>query len=157
MLHDEDARLRRLHEFGVLDTPAEERFDRITKMASELFDAPIALISLIDSDRQWFKSKIGLSVAQTPRDTAFCAHAIQGAPNGVMVIENASEDARFAANPLVIDDPHIRFYAGATLTTAEGDNLGTLCVIDRKPRAPPQKETSAAFVNWPQWRSTKWC
>lgn len=139
MSHDEEARLARLRGLGILDTAPEHRFDRITRLASELFDAPIALVSLVDAERQWFKSRVGLDATETPRSWAFCTHAIEEGPNSVLVVENATLDSRFSANPLVVGDPTIRFYAGATLTTVEGDNLGTLCVIDQKPRPRPSE------------------
>lgn len=134
---DETSRLRVLHDQAILDTETEARFDRIAAMAATHFGAPIALVSLVDSDRQWFKACIGLDVRETTRDWAFCHHAIQLGAHGVMVVEDATADARFVDNPLVTADPHIRFYAGATLTTREGANLGTLCVIDTKPRDRP--------------------
>jgi PAS domain S-box-containing protein len=133
----EAKRLATLRAFGVLDTPAEPAFDRLTDLASDIFKTPIALVSLVDADRQWFKSKLGLEACSTDRDKAFCAHAIEMGPNAVMVVEDATRDARFANNPLVTGAPDIRFYAGATLTTRDGYNLGTLCVIDTKPRRKP--------------------
>jgi PAS domain S-box-containing protein len=133
----EAQRLAALFEYEVLDTPPELAFDRLTALAADIFDAPIALISLIDSERQWFKSRIGLDASCTARDLAFCAHAIEGGPASTFVVEDATRDPRFAANPLVTGDPNIRFYAGATLTTSQGHNLGTLCVIDEKPRPTP--------------------
>ncbi|WP_374471475.1 PAS domain S-box protein [Phenylobacterium sp.] len=137
----EARRLAALFEYEVLDTPAEPAFDRLTALAADIFDAPIALISLIDSERQWFKSRIGLDAACTARDLAFCAHAIEGGPASTFVVEDATLDPRFAGNPLVTGEPNIRFYAGATLTTHDGHNLGTLCVIDEKPRStPPAKD-----------------
>jgi signal transduction histidine kinase/ActR/RegA family two-component response regulator len=130
----EQSRLQALLGYRVLDTPADPAFDRLTALASDLFDAPIALISLIDQERQWFKSRVGLDACQTPRDQAFCAHAIKLDPGSVMVVEDATLDPRFAANPLVTGAPDIRFYAGAVLTGSDGHNLGTLCVIDTKAR-----------------------
>jgi GAF domain-containing protein len=117
----------------VLDTLPEAGFDALTRRAADSFDVPIALISLIDDRRQWFKSRVGLDALETPREDAFCIHAIQ-APGDVMVVRDATQDARFAANPLVTGDPGIRFYAGAPLVTRAGHALGTLCVIDRRPR-----------------------
>lgn len=134
---DEAARLRDLNAYGVLDTPPEPVFDRLTALAADLFDAPIALVSLIDADRQWFKSRHGLDAESTPRSQAFCAHAIWLEPGSTLVVEDALEDTRFKANPLVLGAPNVRFYAGAVLTSPEGHNLGTLCVIDTKPRAAP--------------------
>ncbi len=129
---DEERRLAALRALGLLDTPAEERFDRITRMAQRLFDVPIALVSLVDEDRQWFKSRQGFNATETPRSLAFCSHAILG--SDVLVVENALDDPRFADNPLVSGDPNIRFYAGAPIAGPDGSPLGTLCVIDRAPR-----------------------
>jgi type IV pilus assembly protein PilB len=128
----EPERLATLHRTGLLDSPREERFDAITRLAAHTFGTPVALVTLIDRDRQWFKSNHGLAVNETPRQDAFCAHAILG--NEVMVINDAALDARFAENPLVTGDPHIRFYAGVPVSTPDGQRLGTLCVIDQKPR-----------------------
>ncbi len=130
----EIARLRSLQAFRILDTPPDEAFDRLTQLAAELFDAPMATVTLIDAERQWFKSRVGVSPAETSRDVAICAHAIELDPHAVMVIEDASRDGRFAANPLVAGEPNVRFYAGAVLTARDGQNLGTLCVLDDKPR-----------------------
>ena len=134
MVEFEQSRLQALLGYRVLDTPADPAFDRLTALAADLFDAPIALVSLIDDERQWFKSRVGLDACQTPRDQAFCAHAIQLDAGSVMVVEDAALDPRFAENPLVTGEPGIRFYAGAVLTSPGGYNLGTLCVIDTKPR-----------------------
>jgi diguanylate cyclase (GGDEF)-like protein len=129
---NEAARLSALHETGLLDTEAEERFDRYTRLASRLFDVPIALVTLVDSDRQWFKSRVGLAASQTSRDISFCGHAIvHDAP---LVVRDATADPRFHDNPLVEGDPSIRFYAGAPIRGADGHALGTLCLIDRRPR-----------------------
>ena len=135
----ESRRLAALQGYSVLDTLPEARFDRLTQLAAELFDAPIALVSLLDKDRQWFKSHFGLAATQTPRDWAFCEHAIALGEHATFVVEDAIADPRFEANPLVTGDPAIRFYAGATLTTPSGENLGTLCVIDTKPRVRPSE------------------
>ena len=136
---DEISRVRTLHDHAVLDTDEEARFDRIAAMAAAHFDAPISLVSLVDSNRQWFKACLGLDVRETTRDWAFCHHAIQLGCHSVMVVQDATADPRFADNPLVTGAPHIRFYAGATLTTRDGANLGTLCVIDTKTRAAPDE------------------
>lgn len=130
---DESARLRTLRSLGVLDTPAEPVFDRIARLASSLCGTPIALVSLIDDDRQWFKANLGLDgVSETPRAIAFCSKAIQG--DSVFVVEDAQADPRFAANPLVLGDPHVRFYAGAPIVMPDGGAIGTVCVIDRDAR-----------------------
>lgn len=129
--------MQALRNHAVLNTQFEDRFDRIAELASAYFRTPIALVSLIDEDRQWFKACIGLTVRETPREWAFCDHAIRGAPDSVLIVENATADARFCNNPLVLGDPLIRFYAGAVLTTSDGHNLGTLCVIDSEARPRP--------------------
>lgn len=130
--YHEEERIAALRSYGMLDTPAELEFDHIVQEAAREFDAPIALVSLVDDDRQWFKARVGLDVSHTPRSMSFCTHAIQG-PD-VLVIKNAQHDERFADNSLVTGDPNIRFYAGAPLKTPEGRRIGTLCVIDRTPR-----------------------
>lgn len=129
---DEEQRLRDLERHGVLDGPPDEHIDRIVRLASAVLGMPIALVSLVDRDRQWFLSRLGLEAQQTPREMAFCAHAIAG--DVVLVVPDALEDDRFRNNPLVLEEPRVRFYAGAPLRSREGHNLGTLCVIDRQPR-----------------------
>ncbi len=129
---DEVQRLHELRSLGILDSLPEERFDRITRMAQRVLGVPIALVSLVDQDRQWFKSRQGLDVTETPRALSFCGHAILG--EGEFIIENALDDRRFRDNPLVLKDPNIRFYAGVPIAGPDGGKLGTLCVIDRQPR-----------------------
>jgi GAF domain-containing protein len=129
---DEIDRLKALRDLMLLDTSAEERYDRLARFAAEQLDVPIALLTLVDGQRQWFKSRVGLEVAETARDISFCGHAIMN--SAILVIEDASTDARFSDNPLVAGEPHIRFYAGAPLSAPSGHRIGTLCVVDTVPR-----------------------
>jgi GAF domain-containing protein len=131
-VQNERKRLNVLWQYEVLDTVPEELFDDLTELAARICEAPIALISLVDEKRQWFKAKVGTTLTETSRDVSFCAHAIQQA--GLFIVPDASKDPRFADNPLVTSDPKIRFYAGAPLITADGHALGTLCIIDTIPR-----------------------
>ncbi|MCP9931646.1 GAF domain-containing protein [Cyanobium sp. AMD-g] len=128
----EAARLEALKDYRILDTDAEQSYDEITFLAAQLCDVPIALISLVDADRQWFKSKVGLDVSETSRDVSFCAHAILG--DRTLVVKDAREDERFSDNALVCSEPNIVFYAGVPLCTPSGARIGSLCVIDRRPR-----------------------
>ena len=129
---NEPKRLKVLWDYEVLDTVPEEIFDDLTELAALICGAPISLVSLVDEDRQWFKSKFGISVSETSRDVSFCAHALSG--QGLLIVPDATRDRRFSSNPLVVSDPKIRFYAGAPLVTPDGYVLGTLCVLDTKPR-----------------------
>ncbi len=130
--HDEATRLDTLRSLNILDTSPEERFDRLTRLAKRLFGVPIALVSLVDANRQWFKSCIGLQAAETPREISFCGHAI--VEDEIFLVPDATLDERFHDNPLVTDEPRIRFYAGCPLKVPNGSKLGTLCLIDVEPR-----------------------
>lgn len=130
---NEQARLDALRRYEILDTQAEQAYDDITRLAAHIARVPIALISLVDEDRQWFKSRIGIAVTETPREVAFCAHAILN-PCQPLIVPDAAADDRFATNPLVTDAPHIRFYVGEPLVTTDQHALGTLCVMDHAPR-----------------------
>jgi diguanylate cyclase (GGDEF)-like protein len=135
---DESARVEALRSFFILDSQSDENFDRITRLASQMLGLPVALISLVDEDRQWFLSRVGVDVCQTGREVAFCAHAICG--DEVFVVTDTLNDERFRSNPLVTGPPHIRFYAGAPLHTGQGHNIGTLCVIGTEPRGLSEQE-----------------
>jgi GAF domain-containing protein len=129
---NEAERLNTLRGYGILDTHPEDRFDDLAWLAASICGTPFSKISLVDEDRQWFKSRIGLEVCQTPRGDAFCAHAIMSPE--LFMVPDASLDPRFAANPMVVGEPHIRFYAGAPLVAPDGNILGALCVLDQVPR-----------------------
>ena len=129
---NETERLALLHALLLLDTPPEQRLDKIVEFAASEFDVPICLISLVDRDRQWFKARVGVDVCETPRDVSFCAHALGG--NEILLVPDALLDPRFHDNPLVSGPPHIRFYAGAPLACRDGLVIGTLCLIDTRPR-----------------------
>src|SRR4051812_43418622 len=131
---DEAERLACLHRYGVLDTPPEVAFDRLARLAARILDVPVALISLVDADRQWFKACVGMDATSTPRDVGFCPYAIL--TDRVMVVHDARRDPRFAHDPFVTGPPAMRFYAGAPLRTPKGHRIGTICVVDRRPRRP---------------------
>ena len=138
---DEAERLEALHNLHLLDTHPDERFDRLTRLAQRIFNVPTALITLIDSDRQWFKSAQGLAASQTPRNISFCAHAILH--DTAMVVPDTMEDPRFADNPLVIEAPYVRFYAGMPLRAPTGHKVGTLCLVDQRPRVFTAQDVKA--------------
>ncbi|AWV97182.1 sensor histidine kinase [Arcticibacterium luteifluviistationis] len=138
----EKERLAELESYSILDTLPEEDYDNLTTIASEICDTPISLISLIDNKRQWFKSKHGIVAEETPREIAFCSHAIED-KSSIFEIEDAREDNRFKFNPLVLEDPKVVFYAGVPLITEKGYALGTLCVIDNKPKKLTEKQVQS--------------
>lgn len=135
---DEADRIATLHALKILDTPRDDRFDRYTRISARIFDMPIAVVSLVDRYRQWFKSAEGLDAEETPRNISFCGHAILG--DDIFEVQNARRDPRFRDNPLVVDKPNIRFYAGAPLEAPNGHKLGTLCIMDRVPRRLSSEE-----------------
>jgi GAF domain-containing protein len=146
LFKNEKERLATLERYRILDTPPEKAFDEITWLVAYICETPIAYISIVDKERQWFKSKVGLTAEQTPRDIAFCAHAIL--ETHTMIVSDALTDERFSDNPLVLEDPKIRFYAGTPLVSPEGFPLGTLCAVDRQPRTlnPRQLEALGALA-----------
>lgn len=139
---NETERLQALQQLGALDTAPEQAYDDLTELAATVCGTPIALITLVDAERQWFKSRVGVTATQTPRDLAFCAHAILR-PDQILEVRDAQCDERFAGNPLVVGEPGIRFYAGAPLVTPGGQAVGTLCVIDRQPRQLDDRQRRA--------------
>ena len=141
---NEAERLAALEEYQILDTGVEQAYDDIAALAAHICKVPITMISLIDSNRQWFKSKVGLEPRETPRDVAFCAHAIL--EREPLIVRDATKDRRFAGNPLVRGEPHIRFYAGFPLVNPEGLALGTLCAVDRKSHQLSAEQEEAMLV-----------
>lgn len=139
---DEERRLAVLRAYGVLDTPRERAFDDLTRLAAEICGAPIAVVSLVDRARQWFKSAVGIDAVEVPREVSFCSQAIE-TPERPLVVRDAADDPRFAQNPLVTGDPHVRFYAGVPLVVPTGEALGALCVIDRVPRELSEAQLEA--------------
>ncbi|MFN7922673.1 MAG: GAF domain-containing protein [Bryobacteraceae bacterium] len=135
----ESERMAALLECKILDTPPEQPYDDLAALAADICDSEIALISLVDNDRQWFKAKVGLKQSQTSREVAFCAHTISN-PSELLIVNDARKDPRFANNPLVIDEPFIRFYAGAPLIVSGGHALGAVCVVDRRTRRLLRKQ-----------------
>jgi GAF domain-containing protein len=140
----EAARVAALNRYAILDSEPEQSFDDLVILASHICKTPMALLTLVDDHRQWFKSRVGVDVQETPLELSICAHAIQ--QNDLFIVSDTLEDARFRDNPLVVGDPHIRFYAGSPLVNEDGFALGTLCVVDRQPREldKDQKEALAA-------------
>jgi GAF domain-containing protein len=149
---DEDERLAALRALELLDTPQEERFDRITRTATRLFKVPISLVTLVDEDRQWFKSCVGTEVRETSRDISFCGHTIlRPAP---FIIVDASLDLRFADNPMVTGPPYVRFYAGIPIHSTSGHTVGSFCVIDTEPREPTDEDLDG-LVDLAGWAETE--
>ncbi len=139
-VHQEAARVAALDRYAILDSEPEQSFDDLVTLAAYVCRAPIAMLSLVDDHRQWFKSRVGVQIRETPKDTSFCAHAIQ--QEDLFIVPDTMKDPRFRDNPMVVGEPHIRFYTGAPIINEDGFALGTLCVIDRQPREldPEQKE-----------------
>src|SRR5579883_2207129 len=143
---DETARLEALRRYGILDTPPDPAFDRLTRLGARVFGVPRVLVSLVDENRQWFKSCYGVDFQESAREVSFCAHAV--AAKQPFIIPDTKNDARFREHPFVVGPPHIRFYAGAPLLTPDGYCLGTFCVIDEKPRATFDEEQQATLADF---------
>jgi two-component system NtrC family sensor kinase len=137
----EAARIAALNRYAILDSEPEESFDDLVVLAAHVCKTPMALLSLVDDHRQWFKSKVGVEASETPKEISVCAHAIQ--QQDLFIVPDMREDARFRENPLVVGEPHIRFYAGAPLVNEDGFALGTLCVVDREPRELDEEQKAA--------------
>ena len=138
---NEEARLKALRSLSILDTPDEERFDRLVRLAKRMFNVPIALVSLVDENRQWFKACVGLDIREAAREISFCGHTILD--DELFIINDTKEDFRFADNPLVVNEPYIRFYAGCPLRFLDGSRLGALCIIDTSPRTLSEDDIEA--------------
>ena len=134
-------RIAALDRYAILDTEPEEAFDALVVLAAYVCKTPMAMLSLVDDHRQWFKSKVGVQIRETPRESSICAHAIQ--QSELFIVPDTQEDERFRESPLVVNEPHIRFYAGAPLINEEGFALGTLCVVDRQPRVLDEEQKEA--------------
>jgi GAF domain-containing protein len=134
----ESARLQALRHYDILDTEPEEAFDRITRLVKSVLQVPMAVVSLVDHDRQWFKSRQGVGASETPRNISFCTHTIEDTQT--LIVSDARADARFADSPLVREEPHIRFYAGVPLRTRDGYNVGALCSMDTEVREPSREQ-----------------
>ena len=145
LLANESDRLKALADYHILDSAPEEAFDDLAKLAAQICGCEMALVTIVDAERQWFKARVGLEATETPREHSFCAHAI-AEPTNLMVVPDASRDRRFSDNPYVTDNPNIRFYLGAPLLSSEGLALGTLCVVDRTPRQPKDSELAALRI-----------
>src|SRR5581483_8143741 len=141
LLDHEKVRLEEIKRYQIMDTPPEENFDRLVRLASFICGTPTSLMSLLDDRRQWFKAKVGFESDEKPRSIAFCAHAIES-EDGIMIVEDTWKDQRFANNPQVTGEPHIRFYAGASMRSSAGARLGTICVVDSKPRDLTEQQRS---------------
>jgi GAF domain-containing protein len=140
----EAARLAALDRYAILDSEPEQSFDDLVILATHICKTPMAMLSLVDDHRQWFKSKVGVQIRETPRDISFCAHAIKQAE--LFIVPDTLQDARFRENPLVLGEPHVRFYAGAPLINEDGYALGTLCVVDREPRELDEEQQEALLT-----------
>ena len=154
-MFDDEKRQRAVEALGILDTPPDARVDRVTRLAQELFGVPMVSVTLIDGDRQWRKSQIGLGGNEAPREHAFCDATVRG--EGTLVVEDASTDATFADNPFVVGEPHLRFYAGHPLAAPGGEQFGTLCILDTVPRAlaPHERQLLAELALWVQTELTE--
>jgi GAF domain-containing protein len=141
---NEAARLEALRQYEILDTDPEESFNDLTRLAAYICDTPIALITLVDAHRQWFKARVGIGEKETSRDISFCAHAIL--QDGPFIVPDATDDERFRDNPFVTGDPQIRFYAGSPLMSPEGFKVGTLCVVDKQPKELSPKQIAALKI-----------